>query len=364
MAAAIEEIRVDGEIEALPADLQFLRKANANGIIGWFVDKARWNQNARCMSPIVWRLLEKRIREHPNEAREVVDGGGLAINNVLRFSYKLISNTAAPLSLVQLLIELHPDGLQVQDDAGSISLHWAVDHPCIDCFRAVLYNGDVEATTIQTISSGETPLAWSTDRFRSLAMLWELLRFNRDCITIQDSRGRTALDLLEEEMIAMIPRQHQVNRQNAKIVLLKLAANYNHVPKVPNDATIAILESHPVCTVLAPRLEPGRDAFILHRALEAKCPHVLAEALVQIFQNQIQQVDTNGRLPLHIALHHGLGASVRLLASKHRAAMHIIDPVTWRLPIEQAILNVGKHDSLENADAVDALLRADPSFLL
>jgi hypothetical protein len=27
-------------------------------------------------------------------------------------------------------------------------------------------------------------------------------------------------------------------------------------------------------------------------------------------------------------------------------------------------LNVGKHDSLENADAVDALLRADPSFLL
>jgi hypothetical protein len=79
MAAAIEEIRVDGEIEALPADLQFLRKANANGIIGWFVDKASWNQNARFMSPIVWRLLEKRIREHPNEAREVVDCGGLPI---------------------------------------------------------------------------------------------------------------------------------------------------------------------------------------------------------------------------------------------------------------------------------------------
>jgi hypothetical protein len=83
MAAAIEEIRVDGEIEeALPADLQFLRKANTNGIIGWFVDKARWNQNVRCMSPIVWRLLEKRIREHPNEAREVDEDGNLPIHHV------------------------------------------------------------------------------------------------------------------------------------------------------------------------------------------------------------------------------------------------------------------------------------------
>jgi hypothetical protein len=85
----------------------------------------------------------------------------------------------------------------------------------------------------------------------------------------------------------------------------------------------------------------------MHRALKAKCPHVLVEALVQIFQNQIQQVDTNGHFPLHIALQHGLGASVRLLASKHRAAMHITDPDTGRLPIEQALLNVGKDGSLE-----------------
>ena len=44
--------------------------------------------------------------------------------------------------------------------------------------------------------------------------------------------------------------------------------------------------------------------------------------------------------------------------------MHIRDSVTGRLPIEQALLNVGKNGSLENIDAVDALLRADPSFLL
>ena len=367
MAAEIEEI--EGEIEeALPAELQFLHEAYTNGIFRWFLDN-KWNKSKQPMFPKVWHLLEKRIREHPNDAREVYGDRGLAINNVLRFSYKLKTNTAAPLSLIQLLIELHPDGFHFQDGDGCIPLHFAVGHPCIDCFRAVLYNGGVEATTIQA-RYGRTPLAWSTDRFLSLAMLWELLLFNRDCITVQDIRGRTALDLLEEEMIAMIPRQHQVKRQNAKIVLLKLAADYNHIPNVPNYATIAILESHPVWPVLAPRLEPGRDAFILHHALEAKCPHVLVEALVQIFQNQIQQVDTNGRLPLHIALQHGLGASVRLLASKYPAAMYIADPFTGLLPIEQAILNVAqkrrkkrKEGSIENVDAVNALLRANPGFL-
>jgi ankyrin repeat protein len=365
MAAAIEEIRVhsvDGEIEALPADLQFLRQANTNGICRWFAQN-EWNQNAPCMSPIVWRLLEKRIREHPNEAREVVDGsGGPPIQLVLLFSSGVLGTNfhAAPLSLIQLLIELHPDGLHVQNSNGCIPLHWATYYPCIDCFRAVLYNGGVEATTVQT-RSGETPLAWSTDLNVGLAMLWELLCFNHHCMTIQDDRGMTALELLQEDMRPQ--QEDQVKRHNAKIVLLKLAANYNHVPKVPNDATIAIVEFHPVCTVLAPRLEPDRDAFVLHRALEAKCPHVLAEALVQVFQTQIQQVDTNGRLPLHCALQHGLGASVRLLASKHGAAMYIADPFTGLLPIEQAILNVAKNGLIENVDAVNALLRANPGFL-
>jgi hypothetical protein len=34
-----------------------------------------------------------------------------------------------------------------------------------------------------------------------------------------------------------------------------------------------------------------------------------------------------------------------------------------RLPIEQAILNAAKDGSLENIDAVDALLCANPAFL-
>jgi hypothetical protein len=269
MVAAIEEI--NGEIEALPVDLQFLCLANTYDIIGWF-NKNGWSEKTQHMFPKVWHLLEKRIREHPDEAREVNEHNGFVpIHYVLRFSgYVKTKFHAAPLSLLQLIIELHPDGLHVQDVNGSIPLHFAVYHPCIDCFRAVLYNGGVEATTIQ--EDGQTcPLDRSTDPNVSLAMLWELLCFNRDCMTIQDGRRMTALKLLEEEMI---PQQDKVTRQNAKIVLLKLAANYNYVPKVPNDATIAILESHSVWTVLAPRLEPGRDAFILHHALEAKCPHV------------------------------------------------------------------------------------------
>ncbi len=232
------------------------------------------NKNAPRKFPKVWHLLEKRIREHPNEAREVYNTG-LPIHFVLRFSGYQYPNTAAPLSLVQLLIELHPDGLHIQDHAGCIPLRWAVDHPCIDCFRAVLYNGGVEATTIQCVYHGRTALHWSTYGKVSLATSWELLRFNRGCITIQDDRGRTALELLDNgyhQYCRYLEDRYQY-RLNAKIVLLKLAANYNHVPNHPSEDVSAEIDSHPACTVLALRLEPDNDAFILQpSSVESQVP--------------------------------------------------------------------------------------------
>jgi ankyrin repeat protein len=348
-----EIVNNNGEIEALPADLQFLREASTNGIIGWFAQN-KWYENAQHMFPKVWHLLEKRIREQPLQARDVDDDGRLLIHDILWLSSANRNETAAaPLSLIQLLIELHPDGLHFQDGEGRVPLYWAVSHPCVDCFRAVLYNGSVEVTTIQD-RNGWTPLHRSTSQKVSLAMLWELLCFNRDCISIQDHDGMTALELLEEN--------YQYG-QDAKSVLLKLVKNYNHIPKLPSDDVTALIESHPACTVLSPRLEPDNDAFILHQALKAKCPFTLVDALVQVFPNQVQHADIDGQLPLHIALQSNLGASVRLLASKFPAALYIADPINGLLPIEQAILNAGKDGSLENIDAVDALLRANPAFL-
>jgi hypothetical protein len=239
-----EIVNNDGEIEALPAELQFLRQANTNDILGWVAQTEWVGEDAERMIPKMWNLLEKRIREHPHEAREVDElDGCLPIHDVVGWSRFLETNTAAPLSLVCLLIEVHPDGLHVRDKERRVPLHLALYIPCIDCFRAVLYNGGVDATTIQD-EYGLTPLHMSIAPNVSLVTLWELLHFNRDCITIQDSDGRTALEFSEEQNY-----QYQLN---AKSVLLKLAANYNHVPKVPNDATITILESHPVCTLLAP----------------------------------------------------------------------------------------------------------------
>ena len=86
-----EIVNNDGEIEALPAELQFLRQANTNDIIGWCVDNHCWWEDAQCMFPKVWNLLEKRIREHPHEAREVDDSGCtyLPIHDVLSVSGEL-----------------------------------------------------------------------------------------------------------------------------------------------------------------------------------------------------------------------------------------------------------------------------------
>ena len=208
------------------------------------------------------------------------------------------------------------------------------------------------------LPSGWTPLHYSTCLDVGLARMWELLCYNCECISIQDRNHETPLQRIENSSEPHI-------RQHAKKVLLKMVTNYNHVPQVPSDEMIAVVESHPVCTVLAPRLEPGNDAFILHHALEAKCPHVLIEALVQIFPNQVQQESSDHRLPLHIALQSNLGVSVRRLIANdaYPAAVEIANPVSGLLPIERALLNVGKDASLGNIDAVDALLRANPAFL-
>jgi hypothetical protein len=183
-------------------------------------------------------------------------------------------------------------------------------------------------------------------------------------MTIQDGRGMTALELLQERHEPRYVYRQVPTRQNAKAVLLKLVQNYNHFPKLPSDDVTALIESHPACTVLAPRLEPNNEAFILqHQALKAKCPFTLVEALAQVFPNQVQHAAIVGQLPLHVALQSNLGASVRLLASKFPAALYIADPINGLLPIEQAVLNAGKDGSLENIDAANALLRANPAFL-
>mmetsp|Transcript_13051 Transcript_13051/g.23645 ORF Transcript_13051/g.23645 Transcript_13051/m.23645 type:complete len:101 (+) Transcript_13051:916-1218(+) len=76
---------------------------------------------------------------------------------------------------------------------------------------------------------------------------------------------------------------------NAKAVILKMAQYYNHLPKLPNDAMIEVVEFHPACTVLSRRLELGNNDFIIHEALEANYPTVLVEALVYIIPQQVEQ---------------------------------------------------------------------------
>jgi ankyrin repeat protein len=131
----------NGEIQPLPAKPQFSHHANTNYfIMMWLHENATTTTRTRFLIPAVWRLLEERIREYPNEAREVDEDGNLPIHRVLYASEAFNKSTAAPLSLVRLLIEIHPDGLHFRDDYGRVPLHWAVDHPCIDCFRVVLFN--------------------------------------------------------------------------------------------------------------------------------------------------------------------------------------------------------------------------------
>ena len=134
-----------------PEDLQFLNNADTTAIIVWIFDIIdNKGEAAQVKIPAAWQVLETRIQEHPNEARETGAFDNLPIHNILDMSRLLHKKTdGVPLSLVQLLIEIHPEGLHFQDGFGNTPLHIVVFHPDIECFRAVLYNGNVEATTVQ-----------------------------------------------------------------------------------------------------------------------------------------------------------------------------------------------------------------------
>ena len=134
-----EAVNDNGEIQPhLPAEFQFLHDADTSGITVWIFDN-RFEWDVRGILPTVWHLLEKRIREHPHEAREENEGehGDLPIISVFRSSMPVFRTspfTPVPLSVVQLLIDTHPEGLCTQDGMNVFryTLQWSI--PTLNAF--------------------------------------------------------------------------------------------------------------------------------------------------------------------------------------------------------------------------------------
>ena len=171
---------------------------------------------------------------------------------------------------------------------------------------------------------------------------------------------QTALELLETFQTS---NAFEDTSPECKESLTQNGNNYNHVPQVPSDEMIAIVEHSPACAVLAPRLEPGNDDFILHHALAAHCPLSSLKLLCKSFRTKC-----SNSMPMVVCLYTLLYNMVLVRPFDYsplriRQQCTFADPVTGRLPIEKAILNLGHNESLGNVDAVHALLRADPAFL-
>lgn len=178
----------------------------------------------------------------------------------------------------------HPDGRYVQNEYGDIPLHFA--SPLHRMLSRCPSQWQCRCNDNARLKRRNCVALEYRKKRIGPAVLWELLCYNRECVIIPGFRGVTALQLLEfyEEHFETITTQ-----MNAKAVILKMAQYYNHLPKLPNDAMIEVVEFHPACTVLARRLELGNNDFIIHEALEANYPTVLVEALVYIFPQQVEQ---------------------------------------------------------------------------
>jgi hypothetical protein len=56
--------------QQLPTNLTFLHQANTHGLINWLEDNTD-NEDLCAMIPIVWKILEWQIQEHPNDLGEM-----------------------------------------------------------------------------------------------------------------------------------------------------------------------------------------------------------------------------------------------------------------------------------------------------
>ena len=362
-----EAVHNDGEIlQPLPENWWLPADASAHRVIDWINN----NRRNTTMIPTAWILFQTRIQEHPNEATEVEStqvANRRSTHSQSPHSRFSGNDTPVPLSVVELLIDVHPEGLGVQDAYGCVPLHYAVSHPDIACFRAVLYNGSIEATITQN-SHGNTPLRYSSWLDVGLARMWEITVLQPPLCQYSDNEDRT-LDFLEHYQFSTRRRKMpDPTSSPSPGMQRKSYSQWQHSTimslKLPSDETIAIIESSPACAVLAPRLEPGNDAFILHHALAAMlpvCPG--SSSCTNLSGPSAATVCRWSFASTHCSTKWSWCSPFDLLASTHPAAMEIADPVTGLFPIEQAILNLGNNESLGNVDAVHALLRADPAYL-
>ncbi len=108
----IYESKLDETIP-LPAELEFLHQAGTAAINRWLYRNKRV-ERSQSMYPAVWKILEKRIQKHPEEA-----GHADPLHNALPIHDVFAgTRTAVPLSLVKLLIDKHPEGIHTKTLMG------------------------------------------------------------------------------------------------------------------------------------------------------------------------------------------------------------------------------------------------------
>jgi len=248
-----------------------------------------------------------------------------------------------PASTVQAIADAYPLGLAIRDFWSRTPLHYAThvrgNSLNLNGFRTLLH-ANKRAARMRDNKRG-IPLHVSCCEDCDIRYCWELLHCFPDGAsvvgkpTFHNFPAMTPLQLclyfIENQCVGgnrgITPLS--MNLIWAKVLLMKLALHYKFVPDVPTDETvITAFVTHPSVQMIADRLQPGDDGFILHAAIAADCPYILFEALINVF-------------PL---------------------SMHVRDP-SGNLPLEMAMQNLAGGKTLEQSQIVYHLLQSNPAYL-
>jgi ankyrin repeat protein len=252
-----------------------------------------------CLEHAPMPVIEMLVELHPDGVRGEDNCSMLPL-------HAAVWKPDAPVALLQLLVTRHPEGLQCEDNQRRMPLHWAAERGAGDEAVRFLVGAHYEAAAHRD-TYGKTPLHLAAERRAPAPVLRTLLAAHSAAASEADAEGR-------------LPLHHAV--------LSRLHA----------DGLQKILAAYPGA---AEREESAKSGKLpLHLACEVGFAAPFCEQLVAAHAPACRRADTASRVPLHYAVScAALDLSVLqlLLDTCPAAALH--QDSHRRTPLNHAIVN-------------------------
>eukprot|EP00567_Pseudictyota_dubia_P002108 CAMPEP_0197467492 /NCGR_PEP_ID=MMETSP1175-20131217/65590_1 /TAXON_ID=1003142 /ORGANISM="Triceratium dubium, Strain CCMP147" /LENGTH=428 /DNA_ID=CAMNT_0043003561 /DNA_START=727 /DNA_END=2013 /DNA_ORIENTATION=- len=337
-----------------------------------------------------WSDVIDRLQMYPHEAAFSSRGKGYRVLNKALWK-------RAPLSVIQAIVNAHPQAAFGRSTKGVTPLHIAVVFGTSEIIRFI-YEANPEAASQQT-TNGTIPLHGAKDKDTTLMLIQGFPRgvcvrgYNRNLPLHAAAYSPTASPEVVKLLIGAGKRYHLGGKNGNGGVLVKNEegdtslslvckfieerfgwdqlnfAGHNQWKKlisIARAAYMALKGDHPCkksispCQIHQEKNPQLQELRMLHLLVALRCPAVVIWHALQMYPHQSKEQDQHGQYPLTIASKNVLTDSsvIKMLLHEFAGAAAIPCAVSGRLPLVLSIAAGREYD-----DGLREILHAAPSAI-